>query len=94
MSGHEGASIRIVELRIRAMGEHIISAVMLQAEQISDRVKTAVTHTVDNFDFESYVRSETEAFLREYMTTGEGGDAVRDLAASLGEKALNRIIKT
>lgn len=92
MSGREGASIPVVEMRIRAMGEHVISHVMLMADDIADRVKTQVEATVKNFDFDSYVRSETEEFLRKYMTEGAGGDAVRDLAATLGEKALNKIL--
>lgn len=93
MSGHKGASIPIVELRIQAMGEHIITAVALRADEIAERVRSAVEHTVKHFDFESYVREETESFLRTYMSDGAGGDAVRDLAAELGESALNKILK-
>jgi len=38
MTDHNGESIPIVELRIRAMGEHIISHVALMADDIAARV--------------------------------------------------------
>lgn len=93
MRDHEGASIPIVEFRIRAMGEHINHVIMLRAEEIAERVRAAVTATVENFNFESYVRSETENFLRHYMTEGAGGDAIRELAEKLGEQGLNKILR-
>ena len=93
MTDHNGESIPIVELRIRAMGEHIISHVALMADDIAARVAEQVKHTVDAFDFESYVRSETEQFLRGYVTDGAGGEAIRDLAAKLGEDALTHILR-
>lgn len=93
MSEHYGASIPLVEMRIRAMGEQVTHAVALHAEEIAERVRAQVAATVQNFNFESYVRSETEDFLRKYMTEGAGGDAVRDLAARLGDKALDKILK-
>ena len=93
MNSREGVSIPVVELRIRAMGEQIISSVALMADEISYRVAEQVKRVVDEFDFESYVRSETEIFLRQYISEGAGGDAVRDLAAKLGDDALNKILK-
>ena len=91
---HNLSSPPVVELQIRAMGEIITSQVALMAAEISDRVAHAVEQTVVNFDFESYVRSETEIFLREYMTEGAGGDAVRDIAQGLGQAALSKMFKT
>ncbi len=93
LNGREGASIPVVEMRIRAMGEEVISAVMLRADEIAERVRLEVERTVKNFDFESYVRSETEAALRRFMTEGAGHDAVCDLAFELGDVALSRILK-
>ena len=86
-------SIPIIEMHIRAMGEHVIHATALMAEEISARVAAEVNRTVKNFDFESYVRSETEDALRSYMTEGGGHDVVVELANSLGEKALDKILK-
>ena len=90
----EDMQIPVVELKIRALGEEIVHATSLHADEIVDRIAHAVKTTVETFNFEKYVHYETERALEAYMTDGPGGEAIRDMAFKLGEQILNEKLKT
>jgi hypothetical protein len=62
----------MAELRVRGMGEEMISAIGVHATEIADRMQNAVRKAIADFNFDAFIEAKANKALEDYVNSPEG----------------------